>query len=80
MQVRKSRGSTCLAIDLTTDSREFVLSHPDTPCTDRYCLRDIPVAPDGRLDSYHARFTMALFILRLTRYHYSTEPEERGSA
>jgi hypothetical protein len=41
---------------LATDTREVELSDPDTPCTKSHYLRDISVAPDGGIDSSHARF------------------------
>ena len=43
-------------IDLT-DSREVFLLHSDKPAAIRHYVWDIPVSADGRIDSYHARFS-----------------------
>jgi hypothetical protein len=78
MQVRNIRRSS---LSCDTSNRYFTVfqSHPNTSGTDRHCLRVIPNAPVGGIDSYHAHFSIPLYILRSARYCDSRAADERGS-
>ena len=66
-------------IDLKTNTLEVVLSHSDTRCTYGHFVRDIPVSPDGRTNSYHEHFSIKIYTLRSARYRNSTASNERDS-